>query len=137
PVSLQAQPRKTTVTLGFESVSPADAYALIVQQKTNFTHTRWAQRADPHGLLSILFHSKGFQNSTGYVNPRVDELLDRAAAIYEPERRKPLYHEAERLIVGDVSYVYLNYTAALAVMSRKMQNWGWSSELYQCFGEHW
>jgi peptide/nickel transport system substrate-binding protein len=71
------------------AVNTADAYALIVQRKSNWTHTRRTQRADPSGLLSILFHSKGFSNSTGCWNPRVDELLDRAAATYEPERRKP------------------------------------------------
>jgi peptide/nickel transport system substrate-binding protein len=134
---LQGQLQKINVTLELEPVNTADAYALIVQRKTNWTHTRWAQRADPSGLLSILFHSKGFANSTGYSNPRVDELLDRAAAIYEPERRKPLYQEAERLIVDDVPYVFLNYTTEFAVMSKKVQNWGWIPDLIPRFRELW
>ncbi len=134
---LQGQLQKINVTMEFEPVNTADAYAMIVQRKTNWTHTRWTQRADPSGLLSILFHSKGFANSTGYSNPRVDELLDRAAAIYEPERRKPLYHEAERLITDDVPYVFLNYTAEFAVMSRKVQNWGWIPDLIPRFRELW
>jgi len=134
---LQGQLQKINVTLELEPVNTADAYALIVQRKSNWTHTRWTQRADPSGLLSILFHSKGFANSTGYKNPRVDELLDRAAAIYEPERRKPLYQEAERLIVDDVPYVFLNYTAEFAVMSRKVQNWGWIPDLIPRFRELW
>jgi peptide/nickel transport system substrate-binding protein len=134
---LQGQLQKINVTLELEPVNTADAYALIVQRKSNWTHTRWTQRADPAGLLSILFHSKGFANSTGYSNPRVDELLDRAAAIYEPERRKPLYYEAERLIVDDVPYVFLNYTAEFAVMSRKVQNWGWIPDLIPRFRELW
>jgi peptide/nickel transport system substrate-binding protein len=134
---LQAQLQKINVTLELEPVNTSDAYSFIVQQKTNFTHTRWAQRADPNGLLQILFHSKGFQNTTGYSNPRVDELLDRAAAIYEPERRKPLYHEAERIITDDVAYVYLNYTAEFAVMGKKVQNWGWVPDLIPRFRELW
>jgi len=134
---LQAQLQKINVTMDLEPVNTADAYALIVQRKTNWTHTRWTQRADPSGLLSILFHSKGFANSTGYKNPRVDELLDRAAAIYEPERRKPLYQEAERVIVDDVPYVFLNYTTEFAVMSRKVQNWGWIPDLIPRFRELW
>jgi peptide/nickel transport system substrate-binding protein len=134
---LQGQLQKINVTLELEPVNTADAYALIVQRKTNWTHTRWTQRADPSGLLAILFHSKGFANSTGYTNSRVDELLDRAAAIYEPERRKPLYQEAERLIVDDVPYVFLNYTTEFAVMSRKVQNWGWIPDLIPRFRELW
>lgn len=134
---LQAQLSRINVTLELELANPADAYALVVQRKTNWTHTNWTQRADPHGLLSILFHSKGFANTTGYGNPRVDELLDQAAAIYEPERRRPLYHEAERLIVEDAPYVFLNYTADFAVMTRRLQNWGWIPDLVPRFRELW
>ncbi len=134
---LQGQLQKINVTLDFELANTADAYALIVQRKTNWTHTRWTQRADPHGLYYILFHSKGFANSTAYNNPKVDELLDRAAAIYEPERRKPLYYEAERFIVEDAPYVFLNYTAEFAVMSRKVQNWEWIPDLIPRFRELW
>jgi peptide/nickel transport system substrate-binding protein len=134
---LQGQLQKINVTLELEPVNTADAYAQIVQRKTNWTHTRWTQRADPSGLLTILFHSKGFANSTGYSNPRVDELLDRAAAIYEPERRKPLYQEAERLITDDVPYVFLNYTTEFAIMSQKVQNWGWIPDLIPRFRELW
>src|SRR5262249_7489075 len=134
---LQGQLQKINVTLDLEPVNTADAYALIVQRKSNWTHTRWTQRADPSGLLSILFHSKGFANSTGYSNPRVDELLDRAAAIYEPERRKPLYHQAERMIVDDVPYVFLNYTAEFAVMGRKVPDWGRVPALTPGFRERW
>lgn len=70
-------------------------------------------------------------------NPQVDELLDRAAAIFDPERRKPLYQEAERAIVDDAPYVFLNYTPDFAVMSRKVQNWGWVPDLIPRFRDLW
>src|SRR5262245_37612434 len=134
---LQAQLQRIGVTLELDLVNPADQYALVVQKKINWTHTNWTQRADPNGLLYILYHSKGFANTTGYANPRVDELLDRAAAMYEPERRKPLYYEAEQLIVEDVPYVFLNYTADFAVMGRKVQNWTWVPDLVPRFRDLW
>jgi peptide/nickel transport system substrate-binding protein len=134
---IQAQLKRIDVTMDLELVNPADSYALVVQRKTNWTHTNWAQRADPHGLLSFLFHSKGGANTTGYSNPRVDELLERAATIFEPARRRPLYHEAEALIVDDAPYVFLNYTAEFAVMSRKVQNWRWVPDLVPRFRDLW
>jgi peptide/nickel transport system substrate-binding protein len=134
---LQAQLAKINVSLDLEPVNPADSYPRIVQKQTNWTHTQWTQRADPSGLLYILFHSKGFQNTTGYSNPRVDELLDRAAGIYDPGQRKALYHEAERLITDDAPYVFLNYTAEFAVMSRKVQNWAWIPDLVPRFRDLW
>ena len=134
---LQEQLKKVNVTLELELVNPADRYALVIQKKVNWTHSNWTQRADPNGLLYILFHSKGFANTTGYSNPKVDELLDRAAGIFDPERRKPLYHEAERHIVDDAPYVYLNYTADFAVMSRKLHNWRWVPDLVPRFRDLW
>ncbi len=134
---IQAQLRKINVTMEFELDNPADAYAHIVERKTNWTHTNWTQRADPNGLLYILFHSKGFANTTGYSNPRVDELLERAAALFDPQQRKPLYHEAERIIVEDAPYVFLNYTPDFAVMSRKVENWSWIPDLVPRFRELW
>jgi peptide/nickel transport system substrate-binding protein len=134
---LQAQLQKINVGLDIEPVNPADAYSRIVQRKTNWTHTRWTQRADPHGLLYILFHSKGHANTTGYNNPKVDELLDQAAALYDVERRRGLYYTAERTITDDVPYVFLNYTAEFAVMSRKVQNWGWIPDLIPRFRDLW
>jgi peptide/nickel transport system substrate-binding protein len=134
---LQAQLQKINVGLDIEPVNPADAYSRIVAKKTNWTHTRWAQRADPNGLLYILFHSKGHANTTGYSNPKVDEILDQAAAIYEVQRRRDLYYTAERTITEDVPYVFLNYTAEFAVMNRKVQNWGWVPDLIPRFRDLW
>jgi peptide/nickel transport system substrate-binding protein len=134
---LQGQLQRIGVTLDLELVNPADQYAQVVQRKINWTHTNWTQRADPNGLLHILFHSKGFANTTGYANPRVDELLERAAGIFDNDRRKALYHEAESLIVEDAPYVFLNYTAEFAVMSRKVQNWTWVPDLVPRFRDLW
>jgi peptide/nickel transport system substrate-binding protein len=134
---LQAQLQKINVGMDIEPVNPADAYSRVVQKKTNWTHASWTQRADPNGLLYILFHSKGNANTTGYSNPKVDELLEQAAGTYELERRRPLYHSVERMIIDDVPYVFLNYTAEFAVMSRKVQNWGWIPDLIPRFRDLW
>ncbi len=134
---IQAQLQKINVTMEFELVNPADQYAQTVQRKINWTHTNWTQRADPHGLLSFLYHSKGGANSTGYSNPRVDELLDKAAAMFDPQQRKPLYQEVERIVVDDAPYVFLNYTSEFAVMSRKVENWEWIPDLVPRFRDLW
>ena len=134
---LQAQLQKINVGMDIEPVNPADAYSRVLQKKTNWTHASWTQRADPNGLLYILFHSKGLANTTGYSNPKVDELLEQAAGTYEVDRRRALYHSAERLITDDVPYVFLNYTAEFAVMSRKVQNWGWIPDLIPRYRNLW
>jgi hypothetical protein len=41
------------------------------------------------------------------------------------------------MITDDVPYVFLNYTAEFAVMSRKVQNWGWVPDLIPRFRDLW
>ena len=70
-----------------------------MRKETNFSPNRWTQRPDPDGLLYILFHSKGFANTTGYKNERVDELLEQAPQNFDQAERKKLYGEVQAIIV--------------------------------------
>src|SRR5439155_9765364 len=73
---IKAQLAKIGVTVDIATVNPNDAYAKTVSREINWTLTNWTLRPDPHGLLYILFDSKGFANTTGYSNPKVDQLLE-------------------------------------------------------------
>jgi len=126
---LQAQLAKVGITVEVATVSPADSYALVVQRKINWTTTNWAPRADPHGLLYILFHSKGFANTTGYSNPKVDQLLEEAMTTYDVEKRKKIYREAQQIIVDDAPYIFYHHPSEWAAMSPKVQNFVWIPDL--------
>ena len=71
--------------------------------------TRWgAAYPDPHDTLDLYFHSAGALNNTGYINPKVDELLEAARVEYQdPVHRIELYQEAHRLIANDVPWLPL------------------------------
>lgn len=64
---------------------------------------------DPENFLQVLFSKKqrGANNDTFYDNPRVDELLDRAAPVNDLTRRYRLYDQAEKIIVADAPWVPL------------------------------
>ncbi len=126
---LQAQLAKIGIKMEFEMVNQSEAYSRVLSGKSNWTLTNWTQRADPHGLLYILFHSQGHANSTHYKNPKVDELLDEAARIYDVEKRKKLYFEAVRLITMDAPYVYLLYFPDWAAMNPKVHGYQWIPDL--------
>jgi ABC-type transport system substrate-binding protein len=61
----QEQLASIGIKLKLEPVAQSEWYDRVVKRTTNFTPTRWTQRPDPDGLLYILFHSKGFANTTG------------------------------------------------------------------------
>jgi peptide/nickel transport system substrate-binding protein len=134
---LQAQLARVGARVNFELVNPADWYRMVVEDKINWTPTRWAPRADPHGRLSILFHSKGFANTTGYSNARVDELIDRAATIYDKKTAKGLYKEVERLVMADAPYVYLVWPSEFAAMQQKVQGFVWIPDLILRLRDLW
>ena len=65
-----------------------------------------ADYPDPENFLDILFHSQSTNNHTGYSNPEVDEMLERARVGTE-EARFALYHQIERMILKDAPWIPL------------------------------
>ncbi|EKD81476.1 MAG: hypothetical protein ACD_39C01790G0003 [uncultured bacterium] len=69
---------------------------------------------DPDSFLYTLFHSSNI--GTGYnfsriKNAELDELLDRARSETDMEKRIPIYHQAEKLIVEEAPWVFLHFYA--------------------------
>ena len=126
---LQQQLSRIGIQMQLELVNPAESYARVVEGKTNWTHTFWSPRPDPHIRFYNLFHSKGFDNTTGYSNPEVDRLLAEAAATYDVNARRALYNKLERIIVDDAPYVFLHWPQVTAGMSRRVQGFVWIPDL--------
>jgi len=134
---LQSQLEKIGVKMEFEMVNRTESYARVLAGKTNWTMTNWAQRADPNGLLAILFHTNGLGNSTKYDNPTVDKLLDEGAGMYNISERKKIYHEAVRTITMDAPYVFLLYFPDWAGMSPKVHGYKWIPDAIPRFSFLW
>ncbi|WJK35450.1 ABC transporter substrate-binding protein [Solwaraspora sp. WMMA2065] len=67
----------------------------------------WLNNLDGEYAYYGQHHSTGSFNFHGYANPQVDQLLDQARATVADADRKPLYDQAARFIIDDVSYGYL------------------------------
>ena len=87
---LQEQLGAVGIKLTLQPAAASEWYARVVSGATNLTPTRWTQRADPDGLLYILFHSKGFANTMKYRNEQVDALLDQARTVYDMHAQEAL-----------------------------------------------
>lgn len=73
-----------------------------------------ADYVDPHNFLGILFASKidgqpNPQNWSGYTNPEVDALLDKAGTTQNLEERIQYYQQAEEMILKDAPVLPLTY----------------------------
>lgn len=126
---LQQQYEKAGIAVEINVVNSADAFALVKDDTTNWTTTSWAPRADPDGLLRILWHSKGFQNTTGYNNPEVDRLLDEAATIYDTDKAKVLYRQVEEIVSTDADYTFHVWPSVFAVRRKELGNFVFHPDL--------
>ena len=134
---LQEQLAAVGIKLQLQPVAASEWYARVVSGVTNLTPTRWTQRADPDGLLYILFHSKGFANTTKYRNERVDALLDQARTEYDTAARKKLYAEAQQRIVDDLPVVPLIFGAEYAAMRAAVKGFEWIPDEIPRFRDLW
>jgi peptide/nickel transport system substrate-binding protein len=118
-------------------VALSESYARTVARAINFVPTYWTQRADPDGLFYILFHSKGFANTTGYSNAEVDRLLEQARRTLDQDERRGLYAAAKDQIMRDLPYLPLYYSAEFAGYSRKLNGFEWMPDNVPRFRYAW
>jgi peptide/nickel transport system substrate-binding protein len=111
---------KIGLNLQVDTVPGSDYYDLVVEDQLNWTLTSWTPRADPDGLLRLLFHTDGSQNTTGYSNPKVDELLDQAAGIQDTDEAAPIYQEVQDILEEDAPYVWVIWPNTMVPQNSKV-----------------
>jgi len=77
---------------------------------------------DPEDILDILFNSKSQQNSTGYSNAEVDQLLMQARTEQDSTKRMSLYQQVEQLILADMAWLPLYYDRDHVVVKPYVKN---------------
>lgn len=100
---------KIGFTLASDTVPGSDYYTRVIEDKIPWSLTQWVPRADPDGLLRLLFHTDGGQNSTAYSNPEVDRLLDEAAPMTDTAAAADIYYQVVQIIEEDAPYVFVCY----------------------------
>jgi peptide/nickel transport system substrate-binding protein len=66
----------------------------------------WIGAIDPDDWLYARFHTGEQYNVVGYSNPQVDKLLEQGRAQVDQAARKPLYNQAEQIIVTEAPYAF-------------------------------
>mgnify|MGYP000103040995 CR=1 FL=1 len=90
----------------------------------------WGDSAfDPVGYIEAKWHSRiegtpwGRGNFSCYANPRVDELIEAGAVEVDPDKRREIYYEAQRLIYEDAPAVFLYVPQEIEASRARVQNW--------------
>lgn len=72
---------------------------------------------DPGGTLK----TGGSRNFNNFENPRVDELIEAGLQEVDPEKRRPIYAEIQRIVVEEVPMLYLQWDDWYNVFSSRVK----------------
>jgi peptide/nickel transport system substrate-binding protein len=79
-------------------------------------------RPDPDQVYYADVYSKSSNNDSGYSNPEVDQLLERARVVIDPKERKKLYAEVVKFLQRDVPEIYLYLGPKFLGVSPRVKN---------------
>jgi peptide/nickel transport system substrate-binding protein len=126
PVSLQVAEviQSMSAEAGFDmKVQPMEAVSLFAAaDRGDFQvgFSIWSGRPDPDQNISIWVASNGFLNRGQYSNPKLDTLLDQAAATIDKDQRVSLYRQAAAIYLKDRPYLFLYHYTWLFGATKKL-----------------
>lgn len=97
------------------------AFDMVVENLTNIF--------DPTLGVQRIFWSKNFKlglpfsNAPHYANPEVDRLLEAAAVEPDPQRRKQLFSDFQKLVHADVPSIEIGADPTITIAHRRVQNY--------------
>lgn len=84
-----------------------------------------AGNEDPDMVMYPLLHSSQWTplgpNRALYKNARFDELLHQARLVTDQARRAELYREAQRILMDDPPWIFIDHEVQIAAFSRRVQ----------------
>ncbi|MGH9555848.1 MAG: ABC transporter substrate-binding protein, partial [Terriglobales bacterium] len=122
---LQQQLRDVGIVLDIRSYEFATFYSDVVRGAFQLYSLRWIGGNEDPDIFEHVFHSASIPpkraNRGHYSNPRVDALIDQARREVEPEKRRALYAEVQRIVADDLPYIHLWYLDNVVVHSRRVR----------------
>ena len=123
---MQQQLRTVGIALDIRSFEPATFLTDVVHGAFQMYGLRWIGGNEDPDIFEYAFHSSKFPpngaNRGFYSNPKLDALIDQARREIDPNARKPLYAEVQRILAEDLPYIDLWYLDNVLVHSQRVRN---------------
>src|SRR3954466_4306918 len=107
--AVKLQPTEFTSALDKADAGDFDAFLL-----------NWSGRVDPDGDIYQFAASKGSLNDSGYSNPKLDAVLDKARETHDDGERQDLYKQAVEIIGQDRPLLYLYHDKYITGAGKKV-----------------
>jgi peptide/nickel transport system substrate-binding protein len=123
---MQQQLREVGIALDIRSFEFATFFADVTQGAFQMYGLRWIGGNEDPDIFEYAFHSAKFPpngaNRGFYSNLQVDALIDRARRETDPNVRKPLYAEIQRILAEDVPSINLWYLDNVLIRNKRVEN---------------
>jgi peptide/nickel transport system substrate-binding protein len=107
---IQADLQAAGLNVTLQGVEEATFYSMINSSKHQIALNDWVMdTGDPDDIMWSVFSTARARQRMGYNNPEVDRLNKAAQVERSAQKRRDLYVQAQRLILGDAPFVTLGY----------------------------
>jgi len=97
---------------------------LLLKGERKLDFSTWGSSIlDPIGYLDAKLPTKGRSNYSQYSNPRVDELMAKGGVTVDPEERKKIYIEIQRIVYEDCPWVFGFTRDEVLACRANVRNW--------------
>jgi peptide/nickel transport system substrate-binding protein len=123
---MQQQLREVGIMLDIRSFESATFLADVIHGAFQLYGLRWIGGNEDPDIFEYAFHSAKFPpngaNRGYYSNPKVDTLIDQARREVDPNVRKPLYAEVQRILAEELPSINLWYLDNVLVHNKRVHN---------------
>ncbi len=123
---MQQQLRDAGIALDIRSFEFATFFSDVQHGAFQMYSLRWIGGNEDPDIFEYAFDSAKFPpngaNRGYYSNPKVDALIDKARREIDPNVRKPLYAEVQRILAEDLPYINFWYLDNVLVHTRRVRN---------------
>jgi len=117
---VREQLKKIGIDMKIQAVEVSVWFDAFISGKYQITSAYRERTIDPDNFYSIVLRSGGSVNRTGYSNPKVDALIDQAAASANAAERMGLYRQLRTIVTGDVPLLFVHYETLNYLMNKNV-----------------
>jgi len=122
--ALQEQWAQVGVALELRPLELATLFSDVGKGNFQLAYARWVGANNDPDFFEFAFSSKRFPpdgaNRGHYRNPRIDALTDQIRVEMDPEQRKQLCSEVQKILADDLPYIPLWFYDAVSVHRRSL-----------------
>ena len=117
---VQDELKQIGVTMTIKPVDVSVWFDAFSNLKYQITSAYQERTIDPDNFYSLVIKSGGPINATGYSNPTVDAIIDKAAASDDTAARKDLYRQICTTVTSDAPLVFVHYETLHYLMNKNV-----------------